>query len=371
LDSFIRRAGQCRWSRVLHSYDLATGVGIATAILRHPNPRDDLRASPGIRKGPEDRDTLQAAVVLGHRRVKGPRGAAFHSAVSWAEREYGWRGVHDRNRLAAAIRVAAAIPGEPCPRDELRAEAVGNCLKDRHALEATIIDGSWRAEFPSHTALDRPVAGTECEHGRNRVLICNGLAAEICVAAAIFGHPNTCDDLRADAGIGEGAVYKYTSKAAIVLRYRIIELPRRAAFDCLVGRAEREHRRSRILHRHCLAAIGSEPAAIYDLPYASNVHRARAISRRAENCERNVGSAAIIRRARIVECPCRAAFDCLVGRANDRSRWTRRVCRRRHLESQAYRNALRVDHRIPRRREWRVAPNGDVIVRVRRSMPPE
>jgi hypothetical protein len=121
LDSFIRRAGQCRWSRVLHSYDLATGVGIATAILRHPNPRDDLRASPGIRKGPEDRDTLQAAVVLRHWRIKRPRGSAFHRAIGWAECEYGRRGIHDGDGLAASIRIAAAVSGEPCPRDELRA----------------------------------------------------------------------------------------------------------------------------------------------------------------------------------------------------------------------------------------------------------
>jgi len=229
-------------------------------------------------------------------------------------------------------------------------------------LQAAIVLYYRHIEIPLRTAFDGPIRWTQREHRRNGINHSNRLTAVVRVAAAILSHPNAGDDLGTNGGIGKRAIYEDTSQATIVLGHGVIKLPRRAALHRAIRRAEREDRRSRIDHYHRLAAIGGEPTAICDLPYASNVHRARAVGGGVENCERDIGSAASIRRARIIETPCRAAFDCLVGRANDRSRWTRRIRRRRHLERHAQRIALQVKQRVPRRRERRVTPDRDVVV---------
>jgi len=294
LDGLIRRAGQCRWSRVHDGDRLAAGIGIAAAILCHPEACDDLWARAGVSEGPEYRDALQAAIVRRHRRVKAPGRTAFYG----------------------------------------------------------------------------PVAGTEREEWRNRIHVGDRLAAHIGIATAIFGHPHTSDDLRADTGVGESAVNEDASEAAIVLCDGHIKLPRRTALHCSIGWAECEYGRSCVHHRHGLAAIDCDSGAIGHQPVASDKRRATAIGFRVDDRECYVCAAAGVGRLWIIESPGSATLVRFVWWTKERC-GTWRVGRRCDFESEAQRNALRIDQCIPRRREWRIAPDGGVVVILVGRMPAE
>lgn len=262
---------------------------------------------------------MQAAIVCSHWRAELPWLSAFEGAIRRAEREHRRRRVDDGYCLVAGIRITAAIRSHPDSSDNQRAtRVVCESAEYDDTLQTAIVLCDRRVKRPVRTAFHCAIGRAECEHGRNRVLYRNRLAARVGIAAAIPCHPDSCDNLRAYTCIGEGAEYEDALQATRVLCHRHVELPWRTALHCPIGRTEREHRRSCVDDNNGLAAIGSIAGAICHQPVAGNKLRTGAIGFRVDDDESYVGAAAGVGRTRIIECPSRAALVGLIWRTDER-----------------------------------------------------
>jgi len=197
----IRRA-ECEYRRcrIDDRNRLAAGIGITAAIRGYPDSSDDQRATRAIREIAQDRDSLQAAIILNNRHVEIPLRTAFHSSIRRAQCEHGRSGIDDSYRLAARVGIAAAIVCHPDACDDLWTDArIGKRSEYRDSLEAAIVCCCRRAEAPGRTAFDGPIGRTEREHRRCGIDDDNGLTAVGTVAGAIRHQPIASNELRANA----------------------------------------------------------------------------------------------------------------------------------------------------------------------------
>ena len=179
IDDSVRRANNGRSQRIHYRYPLRAGsAGVLAAIRGDPDARDDITASRPVRNRANDIHAgIRAAIIYRCWEIEVPGRAALHRFIRRAGQN--WRsGVHVGDALAAQIRVAAAILGNPDACEDLRARAtVGERAQDRDAGQATIVRRSRRIEGPGAAAFNGAIGRAEGEHRRPRVRVGDRLAA--------------------------------------------------------------------------------------------------------------------------------------------------------------------------------------------------